>query len=195
MPLPIIPNTWRCAFDWTHANGQTAENVMHFRNSVDFEDDVRDDIFSAWNRDMIHPVDNQAELRSITLTQLDGISASTTYETDYATNPKWSGNELGDMVPALSMVVTLYTATRGRRARGRTYLPFCGETAQTDGSFAVTEVALVQAGFTAFVAALALTNTRLVVASYVEDAARDVVTVLARQVAATQRRRQSRLRT
>ena len=196
-PLPVIADTFRCAFKWQSSAGQTAINVLHF--AVPSPGPTGSDVFEAiqdsWTRNMTFVVSNTAVVTEIDVTPLDGVSATFTGAT--GSPLQFTGSAGGDFVPALACVVKLQTDQRGRSKRGRVYLPFVGEAENVNGTLNSTDIASMQTAWTAFLAAVAVDPTTpmvLTVASYKLASQRAVINALVEGVAATQRRRQSRLR-
>jgi hypothetical protein len=146
------------------------------------------------------------------ITPLDGTSATITYP---VTGANWSGTiGTGDFSPATAAVVSLKTATRGRRARGRIYIPFQQEGNMNSGS-ATTATTAAQSAWDTFRAAMSTSLYPMVVATYGhslhkhKDTSTGIITMTpvtwppdsypvtsttVEGVFGTQRRRQSRMR-
>lgn len=191
--LPIIPNCFRVALRWSDSGGRYAVNVIHIRKAAATPQDVFDDIDATVNSDMWVPVSNAFTIRTVEITPLDGTSATEEFVT--TAGAKWSGASAGDWSPASSAIVTLRTATRGRSARGRVYLPYVAESSMVNGTLTGAVEVSVSGGWTTFVAGLIVAGSNLVVASYTDVADRFVVTATCQDALATQRRRQDRIRT
>ena len=195
-PLPVITDTFRCAFKWQSSTGQTAINVLHFTTLAPATaPDVFEMLQDTWTRNMTFVVSNTAIINEIDITPLDGTSATFTGATGGGL--QWTGSAGGDFVPALACVVKLQTASRGRSHRGRIFLPFVGEAENVNGVLNAGDVATMQTDWNAFLAAVkvdATTPANLMVASYKLALAFGVVNANVEGIGATQRRRQGRLR-
>lgn len=133
---------------------------------------------------------NGASVTRLDVTPLDGSGATFSLAVSGA---KWTGTAgAGDFVPAASIVVTHRTAQRGRSFRGRTYIPFIGESSLVNG--AISSITATQTAWTAFVAAMSAAANPLVVATYLHGSFSVVTSCTVQSIAGTQRRRQSRLR-
>lgn len=193
--LPVIADVFRCALNWTAAGGLKAENVIHIKNvsggpltSADAFESLQDNITA----NMWAAVSSAYTITSVTITPLDGTTASTEFAT--GGGAQWQGGASGDYAPALCALVKVVTAKRGRSYRGRVYCGPVSEAAQTAGIINPASVALMQADWTAF-RANALTDTwPFVVASYKHSTAELSTACFVESPAATQRRRQGRLR-
>jgi hypothetical protein len=192
-PLPVIPNVFRVAWHWSGPSGISAVNVMHFECPAGFplsvivealDDAVLVNMF-AWTASTCFVDD-------ITVTPLDGLTASESFAPP--TPAKWVGGGLGEALPAVAGIVKLQTGLRGRSHRGRVFIPFVGEGEITVGT--LIDVAAVETAWTAFTAALASDTPSVVmgVASYKLSTFSALTAVTAELLAATQRRRQDRLR-
>jgi len=204
IPLPVIPNTYRCALEWVQGvTGQTAVNVIHITTNaagVPSADvfEVLDDLVTA---DMWASVVNSAQILTVNITPLDGVSATSTFPVGLVA--RWAGETAGDFLPSSAAVVKFQTLHRGRDNRGRVFLPFTGEAAVTDGFITGGTTLTMSTAWTAFATALqgdATTPCTLVVASYDRRHAgagahvTAVNSIVAEAALGTQRRRQSRLR-
>lgn len=190
MPLPVITDTYRCALHWTHTGGQTAINVIHVRRLAGTASAVATQIDTAAAAGMWGQIVNGATMTKLTVTPLDGTSASFELATSGA---KWTGTAGAvDFIPQVAEVVTLKTGTRGRSTRGRVYLPFIGESAVSNGS--ITGAAATQTAWNTFLSTMNTASYPVVVASYKLAARFDVTSIVVQIIAGTQRRRQSRLR-
>ena len=210
-PLPSITNVFRVAFNWVHTNGQTAANVMHFRAPSLNTGGVATAIDTNVTANMWAMASLNAHVESLSITPLDGTGATLPYP---VTGSKWAGTVSAsiDFVPDAACVVSLRTAKRGRRYRGRVYIPFQCESQIANG--VITGSLTVTANdWTAFLANMATASCRLVVATYGHGLvktpgvyppaytettwspdATDVATAVVESILGTQRRRQGRLR-
>lgn len=195
-PLPVITNTFRCALHWSDGGGQQATNVIHIRHpaGVISNDAVFDALDDNVTADMWGSIGAGVSVVEVVVTPLDGSTASTAYT---ATGAQWGvGRGIGQFLPAGACLVSLRTLLRGRSNRGRVYVPFLSESANINGGIDPTYVAVIQPAWDAFRAALIANDfpMELVVASYKLSTAESVVVSQVESVAATQRRRQGRLR-
>lgn len=147
----------------------------------------------------------------LSITPLDGSSATQIYS---VSGTKWAGGgTAADYIPAAAAVVSLRTAKRGRRYRGRVYIPYPSETLCANGSFTATPSS-AQTAWDAFRSAMATALFPMVVATYGHSLHRTknpgggytltpvtwtpdstpVTATTVEQALGTQRRRQSRLR-
>jgi hypothetical protein len=132
---------------------------------------------------------------AVNITPLDGSSASQLFPT--GGGAKWTGAGSGDPIPNMATVLKLTTPLRGRSFRGRLFLPAVPEGDQANGQLATGPVASAQAAWDTFRAAIftdATTPLSIAVASYKLSVATIVTGTLIESAAATQRRRQTRLR-
>lgn len=150
------------------------------------------DIISDWNASQLDASGNSSSIDTLFVTPLDGVTASTSYPT--GSSGKWVGTQSGDMVPATAAVIKLTTTLRGRSHRGRVFLPFITETAQTNGKLLTGITGVLQTAWGNFLVALGISGIEWVVASYKLSTAQVVNNVLAEQALGTQRRRQTRYR-
>lgn len=189
-PLPTISNVYRVALNWQGAGGQTAINVIHVRRAATTASAVATAVDTNVQANMWAQVANSAGVIRLDVTPLDGTSASFPLTVSGA---KWTGTAGAfDHVPQVAEVVTLKTALRGRRVRGRFYTPFIAESAVSNGG--IVGFATAQGAWTTFISNMSAAGFPLVVASYVAQSAQDVTAAIVQSVAGTQRRRQSRLR-
>lgn len=192
-PLPVITNVFRVAFNWQGPRGTTATNVMHFECPAGFPLSlVAEGLDDAATVAMWDWVAATCSVVDIAITPLDGLSP-----TEHFTPPtpaNWIGGGLGEALPSTAGLIKLVTGTRGRSHRGRVFIPFVGEGEVSTGL--MTDVAAVQAAWVAFSAALASDTPAIIlgVASYKLATFSAITSLVAEGEAATQRRRQSRLR-
>jgi hypothetical protein len=190
--LPVIPNVFRVALNWVHTNGQIAVNVMHVRTTLLTTVGIEALLNTAWSATQITLVSNAAKVDHISITPLDGASATAVF---VETNARWTGGSTDLPIPAAAQVVSLRTALRGRSHRGRLYLPFMVEGNFANGSVSTGSNAAIQTAWDSFVTGMATGTAPLVVASYLHATAENVTKAACEFVVGTQRRRQSRLRT
>lgn len=191
MPLPTIAGVHRVALEWTGPSGQSAANVLHVEAAGLTASDVATAIDGDVTQQMWMHTASSFQVTRMVVTPLDGHSASFVFPTS---GLKWTGDGgASDFSPAVAAIVSLRSAERGARARGRLYLPGVVEGLTTAGVLNAN-VATAQTAWNAFLAALAADSCALVVASYTHAEAFTVTSVVYESVVATQRRRQSRLR-
>lgn len=190
-PLPVIANVSRVALNWTSAGLPVATNVMHFFWDSGTPEELAvaiDGVVDA-NDDHLFGTVAGATVSSLDITPLDGETATLNWPT-ISTN--WIGSASGEPIPQVCALVKLGTPVRGRTARGRVYLPNTGEGATSEGNIAGATVSAGQDSWDQFIADLNTASCPLLVASYVEEGARPVTSVLFEARTATQRRRQKR---
>ena len=133
----------------------------------------------------------QATITQLTLTPLDGSSASVIHAT--AGGAKWAGTQTaGDTIPQAAAIVRLYTAQRGRSYRGRVYLPWVAESVAVNGGYNSLASAAQNTAWGTFIAGMQTSSHELVVASYKNSSASIVIDHQVESMLATQRRRQPR---
>lgn len=190
-PLPVIPDTYRAAFNWNDS-GQTAVNVMHFRRASSSSAAVASLIDANVTAAMWGMIANGASVVRLDVTALDGASATFSLVT---TGAKWAGGAgVTDPLIAVAQVIKLQTTLRGRRHRGRIYLPFTGENQTVGGSLLSASVTSVQNAWNTFLTATIAAGLPPVVASYRGASQLDVSSFVVETLVGTQRRRQTRLR-
>lgn len=202
IPLPIIPDTYRCALNYV-GSGTIATNVIHIRRTTtgSTATDAFNAIDGSWTLNQLLPLDNLCILQSCDITPLDGVSSTSHFS--FSSAAKYTGGTSGDALIAPSAIIKLQTGVRGRANRGRVYLPFISEGCTAGGLITTSGVATNTTNAWAnFVSSLTARTPawELGVASY--DRAHSgasahftqVLTVSCEAVLATQRRRQNRLR-
>lgn len=200
MPLPVIPDTVRVAFEWSGPDGLTATNVMHFEGSgVGAAGLVIADIVTTMDQGLWGAVHSDARITMLRAQPLDGVSAVLEFPTPVGV--VWQGFAGGEAMLPIAQVITLRTGLAGRRNRGRVFLPFIGSTAYDNGVIEPSVSAAVQTEWTNWLAALETAGSPMLVASYGgvppstwPPFSNEVSTVTAQPVAGTQRRRQDQLR-
>lgn len=194
--LPVITDTIRASAEGTCVGGQPWANILHFRKTpiltfagaIALLDPI---LFSLWNAPLgagtrlLGNMPTAAGINRIRYTPLDGSTATTVI-------PHVApGLDVGDPLPSsVCLVVSFYTALRGRRHRGRFYSGPYTESGNTLGRPTAAIVTNLAAQFVGFQAALAGTGVSHVVASYIPPgSAEDVVTASVNGRWDTQRRR------
>lgn len=174
MPLPLITNVVRVAVSGQTSTGTAWANILHYRKTTGSIDAAAITALaaeiqklyqtnaSASARHLLTYCKTTTFANQVTFTPLDGTSASTVLSVN------WPGTQTDDQLPAeTSLVVTWRTALRGRRNRGRTYLPPFTEVNNTATGVIVSTIpaALAEQAID-HIADLTAVNWQLVVASY-----------------------------
>jgi hypothetical protein len=197
MPLPVIANVDRVTLNWRSSeSGIVAANVMHFGTNGASPSALADDLLNtidAAGGTLFEALSANMFIESVDVIPLDGTTATVIVPADGATNTNLQGQSSGGEEPAVAVTVSLKTDTRGRRHRGRIYLPCVGESAITDGFIDSTRLANMQTAWDDIVTGGLVGGELLKVASYRDRAALNVTSCVVRRGASTQRRRQSRL--
>jgi hypothetical protein len=194
--LPVIPNVFRVALNWTGAGGQIAVNVIHVldNTAAATTDDIEDALDTAAGGSLWAPVVPSASVTDIAVTPLDGVHATDHFAP--GTPSHWVGQNGTDFVPQVAVILKLSTGLRGRSHRGRVFLPFIEEGGIQNGLLDSTTAANMTTSWSSFKTSLPTGTPSLewVVASYKLGTAPVVTNVVCETVLATQRRRQGRLR-
>lgn len=191
MPLPIISNVDRVVLHWTESTtGLEALNVMHVREVTPLASSVVASRFlTHCTAAMWSWMSSTCRVTQIDVTPLDGASA--TYSASVAASANTTGGSGSSTpLPQVAGLIKLTTALRGRSFRGRVYIPNVAENEITGRT--LSDVAAVQAAWTAFLAAMTADDLNIVVASYLLAEANTVTSALAESMSATQRRRVGR---
>ena len=200
VPLPVIPNVYRCTLNWRHTTtSQTAKNVIHLETTTSGH--TPGQVFTTLDASVVAglwgTISNNAGVDSVDIIPLDGSTATTNWST--ARTTKWVGNVADpSFAPQVSALIKLQTTFRGRHRRGRIYLPFTAELAFSNGNLGSGIVTPMQTAWTDFLASLATAAVpcHLTIAAY--DRAHsgagalstNVFTATVETLTATQRRRQ-----
>lgn len=186
--LPVIADTYRVALNWG-AGAQTAENVIHVRESASSSAAVAAALAGAFVANQWKSVSSTAFIESATITPLDGTSVTETFD---SLGANVVGGTAGNWAPNVAVITSLGTGERGRSYRGRLFLPFTADSAQVDGQVVGATQSAMQSAWASFISAL-FGGTGLVVASYKHATAATVTTANVKLGCATQRRRQTRV--
>jgi len=193
-PLPAIAGVFRVTIDWSVSNGVTPRNVFHVRSPTATVAQIATGLESAFVAGIgqFETVSSLFQFNSVSILPLDGTSA-TTIHTLATTHTGGAGS--GEFIPAMAGVLSLRTAQRGSRGRGRMYLGPSPEAIQTNGQLDNTRVGDSVAGWVAFENHLVAESPsiEMVVASYVHADAHSVTSISMRQIAGTIRHRQDQL--
>lgn len=191
-PLPVIADCFRTVLNWTSDTGLTAHNVMHFLAPGGDALDVLDAIQANADVAMWKHTNIGSTIDSIECTKLDGTSATITRDITDVTNFRGTGSS--QIVPQQCAIIKLATALRGRRNRGRLYLPWVQEDAANTGKLSGTTSLDMTAAWVAFANDMAAANVALGVASYVDELWHQAINLVCEAACATQRRRQEQVR-
>lgn len=201
IPLPVIANTFRMVLKY-NCSGQTAVNVFHIQanTSGQHATDALAAVVGAWpaSNMLCHTV-TACTIGEIDCTPLDGVSAT---QSQTVSGSKWTGVQTGDAIIAVATMLKLQTAKRGPKYRGRVFLPFTSETAQTNGFLDPTLTTNLTNAWVGFQTALVAFSPEwsLGVASYDRKNSgagaefTGIVALSAERALGTQRRRQTRIR-
>lgn len=175
MPLPVINNTVRVAISGITSRNTGWANVLHFRTtgpaiSAALIDTLHTEIAKlytgpAYTGGLVglkQPLSSQMSCKFAKYTPLDGLSATT------VKTFAWSGTSTGDALPPqVAICISLRTNTRGRRYRGRLYLPQPSEAASSgQGMISQADADGLDAQCEGFRAALPALSWEWVIASY-----------------------------
>jgi hypothetical protein len=163
-PLPVIAGIHRVALSWrVGSSGPTAVNVMHFYNPAADPDGLFAALDLNVNTAMWTGVMSNTAVYEVSITPLNSDGATKIY---VPAGTKWAGAATaGEYSPATAVVVTLRTDKRGRRNRGRIYLPFPAESVMLSGQYATTTTSATTA-WNNFRTALKTATYPMHVASY-----------------------------
>jgi len=159
---------FRTVLTWADSGtGRTAHNVIHLVPTASGKTPTQ--VYTCLNAHVTQAMwdwpGGTANVPTVTITPLDGVSAATVFAT--GSPAKWTGAGTGSTTPQVAGVVSFKSIVRGPKARGRIFLPFVGEGEISNGL--MSDVAAVQAAWDTFLAAIladATTPMNLVVASY-----------------------------
>jgi len=188
-PLPGIGNCVRIGIRWTSFQGVQPYNVFHILTATDDLQEITDAISAAANAasdDMWGPLATGQVAQSLDVTPLDGTTAT---QTLFMSN-SFVGANTGQTIPAVCCTVSLKSPQRGAQGRGRLYLGPVTEAAVENGL--ILGIEDVQDAWTAFNDELAGSSIAgsLCVASYTHAEAYGVTSIVVKEAASTQRRRQ-----
>lgn len=191
MPLPVIANVFRVSLEWNLGSPNSAANVMHFSAPSLTASGLLTLLDSTVTSSMWYATASTLAVNQIRATKLDGSSVTQVLA---VTGAKWTGAQVADEIPQMAAIVKIVTSLRGRSFRGRIFLPGVAENKQAAGILDATTVSNGQTAWNTFVAAMVSGGATLGVASYKNATFQAQQSVLCEGVAATQRRRMTRLR-
>lgn len=196
MALPVIADVVRCGVEGVMPNGRHWANVLHFKRSgvgtwatvIAALDPL---LYAFWNTALSggSPVkqymNNAWSMQRIRYTPLDGTTATVVIPHVLA------GSQAGDALPSnVALVMSQYTALRGRQHRGRTYIGGFDELFnQTTGVANPTYVATLNTQAAGLLTSLVGSVVALVVASYKYASSEPVTALTFNGTWDTQRRR------
>jgi hypothetical protein len=185
MPLPVIADVIRVAAEFNMSNGHVAACIHHIRKSGALSYAaaiaIADPIIAAfWTNHTVgspgfcYYLHNGASFQRLRYTPLDGSSATTII------NHVQAGAAAADALPEnVALAVTLYTALRGRRNRGRMYLGGFTEGNSSGASPNAGMLTDLTNQFNAaYITGLVGSGVSLVVASYIPPGAANNVTAV-----------------
>jgi hypothetical protein len=187
--LPVIAGTFRVAFMWDNGSGTTAVNVMYFSAANTIA--VTTALDANATAGMWTLISNAFGVKRLIVTPLDGTSVTVTYP---VTGAKWTGGTAGDWIPNEAIIVKETTMKRGKSYRGRIYLPYVTEASQINGVLTPASVATMQTAWNAWYVAMSAATVIPVVVSQKLATKENIATLTVEPVAATMRRRLTRLR-
>jgi len=200
MPLPVIANTIRCAVRGHSTSGQPWANVLHFKKTSGVIDAAAITAldtevqklyggasYGGGGVNMLNNTPASTVVLDVTYTPLDGVSASTTKPSTA------TGSGATDLLPGeTTPIITLKTANRGRRYRGRVYLPAMHEASNdSTGGLAGAVQTAYNAQLSGFITALGAVNWAWAVASYKFALSTSVSSAFMRSYFGSQRRRRN----
>lgn len=196
MALPVIADVFRVLFPWAPQNGLATSNVIHLQTTSTDLEEIGLAIGTAWDAISTGSPFNAMPASFLTaavnITPLDGVTAAQ----DVALGTEISGSGSDQYSPATAALVSLHTAQRGARGRGRVYVGPCKEGSIDNGALSGTVQGDMLDGWDQWWdAALAGTpSLQLGVASYVHADFHAISSIRVDTLVATQRRRQDQLR-
>jgi hypothetical protein len=192
MPALVIPNTFLVTLLWNRVDGVMPRNVLGIGSSGS-EVQVANTVSGALTNAMFNGMTSDYVCPFVSVLPLDGTTASIQNTTAIGCHGAASP---GDQVPSTAVVVSLKTANRGPRNRGRVYLGPITEGSQSNGMLGSTEQAAAQTAWNTFLTTIAAASPscQLVVVSRKHSTAQTVTQAIVERTLGTQRRRQTQLR-
>jgi hypothetical protein len=189
MALPVIENVFRCTLNFGSTGGVIAHNVLHLLSDTGDEADLADKFETHLTTNMLSVIHDGVGIESFSIIELNGTDATQIFTNGSSAD----GQATGDIIPAQAAVLSLHTATRGPRGRGRLFLGPLSESVNIDGLVSGVANAATVAAWIAFAAAMQTDGWTLGVASYVHADFHPVLSFSMRNQAGTLRRRQNQL--
>jgi len=193
MPLPVIDHCYRVTFDYNRFDGVKPANVIHVIDPAPThtEEEIGAAVEAAIQSHWAQALPSGQRLLSLTVLPLDGSSASHVHPV-----ADTGGEQSGDTIPGMAVVISMRTLQRGPRGRGRVYLGPVGESAQTNGIISPSIASTMGGAWESFRTHLISQSPSLVlvVASYKHGDTHEVTACTADALGGIQRRRQRQLR-
>ena len=181
-PLPVIAGTVRAAVTGTTSRGTKWANILHFRHGTIPSEPVAADIDAldvklkklydgtpySGGASITSMCNTGTLFTQVAYTPLDGLSPTTI--------KSWgiTGHDSTEsMPPMVSVCVSLYTAKRGKRYRGRCYMPPFSEGQAIAGAFAPIAQGNLLSQWNGFLVDLPSISWALVVATYGHSITKD----------------------
>jgi len=201
-PGPNLPSISAVVLKYSDsASGATAINRLHVLSGGATALDVFNRFDTAMDGAILAQMPTTARLHTVDITRLDNNTATESFST---VGTKYQGVGTGQCLPQVCVLVSYSTGFRGLASHGRTYAPFVHEELAENGKLTTTGHSVLVTAWTTFVNALTSQTIPLQVVSYgtwtdddvvIKPATNHTVTAVAVDlVLATQRNRQSRLR-
>lgn len=190
-PLPTIPDVFRVTWNFATSGGVSPAIVHHFGAASGTDAEIGEAIWASTVDGVFYPMHQNYEPPSLTVLRLDGLSAGVV-----VANPNLSDSNLcqatGDLLPAVSAVMSFATGIRGPRGRGRSYIGPITEQNSDQGYLAESAGTALVDAWNDWLGALGAgsPSIELGVASYVHETWRPVSSLRVRGKLGTQRRRQ-----
>lgn len=135
MPLPVIPGVVRATVGGNVFHGGRWTNTMHYRR-IDLADPtagqidaLAEDVRIMYTTAVLSLCNPSTNLDYQAYTPLDGTSGAV----NYGGNLPGTSSTPTSLPPECALVMTLRTAARGRRARGRIFLPAFSQFGSSEG--------------------------------------------------------------
>jgi hypothetical protein len=185
--LPVISNVFRTVLLWNQAHGLAPRNVLHFRGSPGTGAGLASALDTNFADAMWDLVQQDWAFTAVGITPLDGSTAEAIFPVTAqgsTTNGDWNWQ--------VAAAVSIRTAQRGPRGRGRVYLGPVAESRVSSGIFSTGPATIT--AWNDFADAMAGDGYDLGVASYVHSDFHPATRIAMDLVPATQRRRADSVR-
>jgi hypothetical protein len=185
--LPVIPDVFRVTLNWNPAHGVSPRNVMHFSAPSKTASQFPTDLAAAWQTAQWDWVQQDWAFTSVDILKLDGVSSTVTV-------PLGAQGSLvsGDWIVGACGVLSIKTAQRGSRGRGRLYLGPLPESKLTAGQ--INNALPISTAWSTFFANAATHGWIGGVASYVHADFHPLTSIRADIIPGMQRRRNNQQR-
>lgn len=192
-PLPTITDVYRVTWNFSPSEGVTPRIVQHYYSPNSDVDVFGASLIAVMVDDLFYPMPGAFEPLTIDVLPLDGTTPTQSFNLPNGI-AFCSGDS--DMSPASAYVMSLRTAQRGPRGRGRSYIGPVADSTIQDGQVFGESYENLQVAWAAFLEAASELDPliSLCVASYTHSDQHVVTGITFRQVLGTQRRRQDQLR-